>query len=323
MSGTSSRLLTLLSLLQARRDWPGAVLAKRLGVTTRTVRRDVDRLRELGYRIAAFKGPAGGYRLEAGSELPPLLFDDAQAVAIAVALQNASASGVDIAEASQRALATIRQVMPSRLRHRIDGIDFSRVADSASVDPGLLETVSTSIKSRMELRFTYGDRDDTWRRVEPHGLVARNGRWYLLGWDHDRVDWRIYRLDRMHLRIPTGPRFKHREIPLGDAGRFVDARAKGSSEHDSWPCRGVVEIELPAAEVIPWVHDGEVEVRDESSCRVTIGSWSWVGLLATITRFEAPFVIVGPPELIEASRAVSQRLADAIPREPPDFSIKA
>lgn len=153
MVGNSSRMLSLLSLLQAPRDWPGPVLAERLGVTPRTVRRDVDRLREMGYSIGAVKGPDGGYRLAAGADLPPLLFDDDQAVAIAVALQSAPASGVEIGEAAARALSTVRQVMPSRLRHRIDSIRFAGEKASVIVDPAVLAAVSTAVSDRRTLRL--------------------------------------------------------------------------------------------------------------------------------------------------------------------------
>ncbi|MEU6860764.1 WYL domain-containing protein [Glycomyces sp. NPDC046736] len=309
MNGASSRMLTLLSLLQARRDWPGAALAERLGVTTRTVRRDVDRLRQLGYRIGAAKGPDGGYRLEAGSELPPLLFDDEQAVAIAVALRGAAASGVDIGEAAERALATVRQVMPSRLRRRVDGIRFTSGPDSAApVSPAVLEAVSDAVRDRMTLRLDYlGDP----RRAEPHGLVARHGRWYLVAWDLEREDWRVLRLDRMRPRTPTGPRFAPREVPTGDAGTFVDARAKGSKDQDRWPCTGEVEIALPASEVAPWIREGRVEPVGERACRVTAGSWSWTALLADLLRFDAPLRVIGPPDLAEVARSLAAHLDDA------------
>ena len=149
-------MLALLSLLQSRRDWPGSVLADRLEVSPRTVRRDVDRLRELGYVITAVKGPDGGYRLAAGSELPPLLFDDEQAVSIAVALQSMRSSGVDLDVAAERALRTVRQVMPSRLRHRIDSIRFLDSGSRTRVDPKVLEAVSTATREHTTLRFDYG-----------------------------------------------------------------------------------------------------------------------------------------------------------------------
>ena len=313
MTGSSSRMLALLSLLQTPRDWPGQVLADRLDVTPRTVRRDVDRLRGLGYRISAIKGPDGGYRLAAGSELPPLLFDDQQAVAIAVALQSVPATGIDIDEGAARALATVRQVMPSRLRHRVDGIRFTGVENETRVDPAVLEAVSAAVRHRHVLRFDYGEnRDLPARRTEPHAVVAREGRWYLLAWDLDADDWRTFRLDRMTPRIPAGPAFTPRELPAADAQTYLAARAKGSDADDRWPCIGELVLDLPAREAAQWLgRDGTVEAVDAASCRVTVGSWSWIGVLASIARFDVPFRVVGPSELRDAATALSRRLSDA------------
>ncbi|MDN3445973.1 WYL domain-containing protein [Microbacterium sp. APC 3901] len=312
MTGSSSRMLALLSLLQTQRDWPGQVLAERLEVTPRTVRRDVDRLRELGYRISAIKGPDGGYRLAAGSELPPLLFDDEQAVAIAVALQSVPATGIDIDEGAARALATVRQVMPSRLRHRVDGIRFTGVENDTRVAPSVLEAVSAAVRDRHVLRFDYGHQDRPARRTEPHAVVAREGLWYLVAWDLEADDWRTFRLDRMTPRTPTGPSFTPRELPAADAQTYLAARAKGSAAEDRWPCIGELVIDLPAREVAQWIgRDGTVEPIDDTSCRVSVGSWSWVGILASIARFDAPFEVVGPPALADAARTLAARFAAA------------
>jgi predicted DNA-binding transcriptional regulator YafY len=316
MTGSSSRMLALLSLLQSQRAWPGHVLAERLDVSPRTVRRDVDRLRELGYRIGAVKGPDGGYRLAAGSELPPLLFDDEQAVAIAVALQSVPSTGVDLDEAAARALATVRQVMPSRLRHRVDGIRFIGSENPTRIGPAVLEAVSAAVRDRHVLRFDYASLSDSGgdrppRRTEPHAVVAREGRWYLLAWDLEHDDWRTFRLDRMTPRIPTGPSFVPRELPAADAQTYLAARAKGSGAEDRWPCIGEVVIELPARDVAPWIGDGTLEELDEGSCRITVGSWSWVGVLAAVTQFDAPFTVVGPEPLREAAAMLAGRFAAA------------
>ncbi|MDQ1205117.1 YafY family protein [Microbacterium sp. SORGH_AS_0862] len=311
MSATSSRMLSLLSLLQARRDWPGGVLAERLGVTPRTVRRDIERLRALGYVIDAAKGPDGGYRLAAGSELPPLLFDDEQAVAIAVALQSAPATGVDVAEAAARALATVRQVMPSRLRHRIEGIRFTDAAGSDTVDPAVLEAASAATENRRVLRFDY--RDDLSRHAEPHAVIARGGRWYLVAWDLDAADWRIFRLDRMVPRIPLGAPFAPRPIPHGDAVAFLSARMKGSDSPETWPVYGEVLLELPLRAATPWLGDAEGVAVSEATCRIRVGSWSWAGVLSWILRFDAPFTVLAPPEFAAAARSLSERVADAVP----------
>jgi biotin operon repressor len=310
-------MLTMLSLLQARRDWPGQALADRLDVSTRTVRRDVDRLRELGYRIDALKGPDGGYRLAAGSELPPLLFDEEQAVALSIALQNAGASGAGIEEAAARALATVRQVMPSRLRHRIDGIHFDRPSEGPTVEPAVLGAVSDAVREGKVLRFDYAGAGGPPRRTEPHGLVARDARWYLVAWDLDRDDWRVFRLDRLAPRFPAGPGFRPRRIPTGDATSYVAARFKGSDDEDRWPCVGEVVIDLPPRDVIPWVTDGHVEPVGESRSRLTLGSWSWIGVLASLTRFDVAFEIVGPPALAEAAATLADRLVAARPSSGP------
>jgi predicted DNA-binding transcriptional regulator YafY len=322
MRHTSGRLLSLLSLLQARRDWPGALLAERLNVSPRTVRRDVDRLRELGYRVQAVKGPDGGYRLAAGSDLPPLLFDDDQAVALAVALQLAGTSGADIGDAAERAFATVRQVMPSRLRHRIDALAVTTMDRDASpqhqgVDAAVLMALGAAVRARDVLRFDYrsrsvpGEGDAPPRRVQPHHLVARAGRWYLVAWDLDRDDWRTFRADRITPRAPTGPRFVPREIPGGDVAAFVAGRFRGADGPGTWPCRGEVVLALPAADVIPFAGDGVVEELGPDRCRVVLGSWSWVGLAAGLGRFDADIEGVRPAELRHACARLARRYTDA------------
>ncbi|MFD4442202.1 helix-turn-helix transcriptional regulator [Nocardia sp. NPDC058519] len=320
---TSRRLLSLLSLLQVRRDWPGMLLAQRLAVSERTVRRDVERLRELGYPIHAVKGPEGGYRLEAGSELPPLLFDDEQAVALAVALRIAVGTGAGIEEAAARALATVRQVLPSRLRQRVDALDVTAVESAGrgadpQVDTAVLLALSAAIRSAEELRFDYrsaaGQHDPGLlpaRRVQPRHLVVRGGRWYLIGWDPERQDWRIHRADRLTLRVPNGPRFTPREVPGGDVAAFLSARFKGSDTANIWPCRGEVILDLPAAQVAPFAGDGIVEELGPARTRLLTGSWSWPALAATLARFDTEIEVVGPDALREAFAALSRRAARA------------
>jgi predicted DNA-binding transcriptional regulator YafY len=308
MPKTSARLLALLSLLQARRDWPGGLLADRLGISLRTVRRDVDRLRELGYPIAAVKGPDGGYRMGAGADLPPLLFDDEQAVALAIALQIAATTpGNGTGEAAARALNTVRQVMPSRLRHRIDAVRVTAAERPAEQPPtDVLMAISAAVHAREVLRFDH--RDDT-RRAEPHHLVTRAGRWYLIAWDLDRGDWRTFRADRITPRTPNGPRFTPRELPGGDVAGYLTGVFRGSADGSGdWPCRGTVILGRPAAAVVAFAGDGIVEERDDGRCRLTLGSWSWTGLAAAIARFDAEFEVVGPPELGEAVVRLGERL---------------
>jgi predicted DNA-binding transcriptional regulator YafY len=317
---TSSRLLSLLSLLQARRDWPGGLLAGRLGVSERTVRRDVDRLRELGYPVHAVKGPDGGYRLEAGSRVPPLLFDEEQAVALAVALRIAVGTGAGIEEAAARALATVRQVLPSRLRQRVDALEISAAeAAGRGTDPQVstevLLALSAAVRAGEELRFDYRSpgrpEDAEPRRVQPHHLVARAGRWYLVGWDPRREDWRTYRADRMTPRTPTGPRFPPREVPGGDVAAFLAARFTGAGRTGSWPCHGEVVLGLPVADVAPFAGDGVAEALGPDRTRVTAGSWSWAALAARLARFDAEVEVLGPPELRDAFAALSRRAARA------------
>ncbi|WP_328492129.1 WYL domain-containing protein [Streptomyces sp. NBC_00414] len=329
MPKTSARLLSLLSLLQARRDWPGSLLAERLDISPRTVRRDVDRLRELGYPVVAFKGPDGGYRLDAGTDLPPLLFDDEQAVALAVALQVVTASGAGIGEAAVRALTTVRQVMPARLRHRIDTLRVTPVERPSSrpepqVDSSVLITLSAAVHAREVLRFDYaqasasgvGDGSPSTaaappRRVQPHHVVTWGGRWYLVAWDLDRADWRTFRADRITPRIPTGPRFTPRELPGGDVAAFVTGRFRGADGSGDWPCRGEVILDLPASAVARYTQEGVVEALGPERCRLTLGSWSWVGLAAGIGRFDADIEVVGPAELRDAFAQLARRYSDA------------
>lgn len=330
---TSSRLLTLLSLLQVRRDWPGATLAERLDVTPRTVRRDIDRLRELGYPVQASKGPDGGYRLAAGSQLPPLLFDDEQAVALTVALQVATTSGVGIGEAATRALSTVRQVLPARLRHRVDAVQVTSVPRGGvpDADPSVLVALTSAIRSHEVLRFRYAGQDRQTepqtvvgastappgeqmltapRRTQPHHLVSRSGRWYLLAWDLDEEGWRTYRADRITPLAPTGPRFTPRAVPGGDVATFVSGLLKGSpGGSDTWPCTGTVELALPAARVAPFAHDGLVEALGPQRCRLTLGSWSWVGVAAAVARYDADILTASPPELAHAFHLLSRRFA--------------
>lgn len=314
---TTSRLLALLSLLQTRRDWPGRTLSDRLEISPRTVRRDIERLREMGYRIGASKGPDGGYRLDAGAELPPLLFDDDQAVTIGVALQAAALSGAGLEEAALRALTTVRQVMPSRLRHRVDAVTFtSMTAGAPAVSPRVLIEVSAAIRAREVLRFDYAfvgeqDADLPARRVEPHHLISAAHLWYLVAWDLDRDDWRIFRADRVTPRVPTGPRFTPRDVPGGDVRAFVSGRFQGSDHRSGWPCVGTVTLQLPARDVIPFAGDGIVTPLDDDTCTLEAGAWSWIALAASFGRFDAAMSDARPPELAAAFAELAERYRSA------------
>jgi predicted DNA-binding transcriptional regulator YafY len=319
MSETSARLLALLSLLQARRDWPGQLLANRLEVSPRTVRRDVDRLRDLGYPVRATKGPDGGYRLDAGADLPPLLFDDDQAIAVAVALQTATTTVTGIEEGALRALATVRQVMPARLRQRVDALQVTTVDRYANrrttVDSDQLIAIGTALRANEVLRFDYaapGAAEEEWvppRKVEPHHLVTWGGRWYLVGWDLDRNDWRTFRVDRMTPKTPTGPRFTPRELPAPDVATYISSKFRGQDRN---PCRGEAILQAKASDIAQWAgHGAVVEELTPTSCRLALSGWSWTGLAATFGMFECDLEFVGPQELKDAATQLAARYQEA------------
>ncbi|MER7246810.1 WYL domain-containing protein [Kribbella sp. NPDC000426] len=318
MSETSARLLALLSLLQARRDWPGALLAERLEVSPRTVRRDVDRLRDLGYPVRASKGPDGGYRLDAGADLPPLLFDDDQAIAVAVALQTATTTVTGIEEGALRALATVRQVMPARLRQRVDALQVTTVDRYANrrttVDSEKLIAIGMAVRAQEVLRFDYASpgASDEWvppRKVEPHHLVTWGGRWYLVGWDLDRKDWRTFRVDRMTPKSPTGPRFTQRELPAPDVATYISSRFHGQDQN---ACRGEAILQAKASDIAQWAGRGAfVEEVTPTSCRLVLTAWSWTGLAATFGMFECDLEFVGPQELKDAAAQLAARYQEA------------
>src|SRR3954470_2890106 len=234
MTETSSRLLELLSLLQARRDWPGAELGDRLGVSGRTIRRDVERLRGLGYPVQSLTGPAGGHRRRAGAAMPPLLLDEDEAIAIAVGLGTAArASVTGIEETSIRALVKLEQVLPAHLRRRVAALGSATVAPAAAgptVDPQRLTTIAAACRDSECLRFDYSSRDGTATRrdVEPHALVNLGRRWYLLAWDRRRGDWRTFRVDRLDRPAATGVRFPPRALPAAGGAAFREQRIAGA-----------------------------------------------------------------------------------------------
>jgi len=327
MTSTTTRLLLLLSLLQTRRDWPGALLADRLDISHRTVRRDVDRLREMGYNIHATMGPDGGYRPDDGNHLPPLLFDDDQVIALSVALRAATVTGAGIEEAAVRALTTVRQVMPSRLRHRLDALEFTAIARGPgdalveSVPADVIVALSSAVRAHEVLRFDYasstdsdGDDPKPPHRVEPHHVVFSDSRWYLVAWDLEHAGWRIFRVDRITPRTPTGPRFTPRQIPGGSVRDYVSARFKGSMLVDAWPCRGKVILHRPASAVVPFAGDGTVEDLGADRCSLELGSWSWVALAASVGRFDCDIEVVEPPELVDAFDELANRFATTVAR---------
>jgi len=235
MSETTGRVLQLLGLLQSRRVWSGDELAERLGVTTRSVRRDVERLRDLGYPVAASKGHGGGYQLGAGAALPPLLLDPDEAVAMAVCLRLAAGGSVaGVGESALRALSKLDQVMPSRLRSQVSAIHEATVTltsgtPEAVVEPDVLMTLARASRDHEHVTTDYVDRSGnaTRRRLEPYHLVTTGRRWYLLAWDRDRLDWRSLRLDRMAGVTAAGSTFTPREAP--DAADYVQRSGPSAS----------------------------------------------------------------------------------------------
>lgn len=331
MANTSSRTLRLLSLLQNHRFWPGAELADRLGVSPRTLRRDVDRLRELGYPVTAHPGVEGGYQLASGAALPPLVVDDEEAVALAVGLRLAAqgaAAGRDgadqgtIAEAAARALAKVTQVMPARLRRRTEAVavmtesaswDASRAGQAAAIDPDILVSTALACRDTERLRFDYGAADGmrTERHVEPHRLVALDRRWYLVAYDLTRNDWRSFRLDRvLNVPQPTGARFRPRALPAADAAEFV--RRNVAAAPGAWQVKAVVEA--PAAVIRErlgrWA---TVEEDGTARCLVTMtppDNLDWP--VIALGMAGADFRVVGPPELSERIRDWGARFTRAV-----------
>lgn len=317
MATTSARVLRLLSLLQSRRQWSGAELAERLGVSLRTVRRDVDRLRQLGYPVDAERGVDGGYRMAPGAALPPLVLDDEEAVALTIGLLAAVRSPVGgAAEASARALGKVAHVLPRHLRHRVEALarstDPSPWRPPAVVDANVLVVLAQACRDgeRVAFGYTAGDGDRSERRVEPYRLVALAAAWYLVAFDMTRQDWRTFRLDRLRELAATGAHFAPRPQPFDDAAAFVQERIRRLPR----PYEIVARLDAPAGQARErlgrWA---TVEDADEpGTCRVHLSTdsldWAAFTLLAAGTDFE----VVAPPELRAHLRGWTERLGRAI-----------
>ncbi|MEV6794899.1 WYL domain-containing protein [Streptomyces sp. NPDC051320] len=322
MTDTPARLLQLLSLLQTPREWPGGELADRLAVSRRTIRRDIDRLRDLGYPVQATMGSDGGYRLVAGKAMPPLVLDDEEAVAIAVGLRAGAGHAVEgIEEASVRALAKLEQVLPSRLRHRVATLQAATIpltsGDGATIDPDTLTVIAGAAIGPERLRFSYraGDGRQTKRLVEPYRLVSTGRRWYLVAYDIDREDWRTFRVDRVSEPFATGARFVPRELPTGDAAEFVIrsmSRRQPSVDFD-------VTFEAPAEFVaarLPGSLPAPQPLGDRR-CRLRASatdSVEWLGL--RIALVDAEFTVHQPPELVDYLSGLGSRLTRAATQRP-------
>ncbi|MEV1072241.1 helix-turn-helix transcriptional regulator [Micromonospora parva] len=316
MSDTPARLLSLLSLLQTPREWPGSELATRLGVSLRTIRRDVERLRDLGYPVRATMGAIGGYRLVAGKAMPPLLLDDDEAVAIAVGLRTAAGHAVaGIEEASVRALAKLEQVLPSRLRHRVRALGAATEPmltwDQPTVDPERLSALAAAVNNRERLRFTYRRRDgvDAERLVEPYKLVSAGRRWYLVGYDNDRDDWRIFRVDRITDLRPTRNRVAARQLPASDAATFMTEKLLELTP----VYRAVVTLHAPVERMAGPLSGAGVELApiDATSCRLRSNADTLEWLAWRLLTLGCELEVHEPPELIAHLRQIGTRATRA------------
>jgi predicted DNA-binding transcriptional regulator YafY len=304
VANTSSRTLRLLSLLQTHRYWPGPELADRLGVSARTLRRDVDRLRELGYPVEARRGIEGGYQLGAGAALPPLVLDDDEAVALTIGLRAAAQGTIaGIEESSVRALAKVARIMPPHLRRRVDALRAMTVpaawSTGPNVDAGMLTVIAQACSDEERLRFNYsaasGERMA--RHVEPHRLVSLGRRWYLVAYDLTRQDWRSFRLDRLETPRSTGMRFHPRELPAKDAVAFVRA---GIDSLPTAPQRIEALIHAPASRVRGLVGSwATIEEVDAERCRVRMRAENLDWPAFALGAIGAEFEVLRPAELIE------------------------
>lgn len=312
MLPTSTRLLRLLSLLQVRRFWPGAELADRLEVTSRTLRRDVDRLRVLGYPVNASTGRAGGYQLGAGASLPPLLLSDDEALAVAVGLRSAASGTVSgMEEAAVRALAKLEQVLPERLRRRVAALSAAVTplrAAGPSVDPGLLSAIAAACGGQKELCFRYADARvrPSERTVEPHGLVQAGSRWYLVAWDVGREAFRTFRVDRIGAKLTAGRRFLPRALPHGSPAAYVAQSISTTMYRHQAKLVLHAPLDSLAERISPLA--GTLERIDDERCLLQCGAHSLTGLAVWIAALDVDFEVLEPPELRAQLRRLASRM---------------
>ncbi|MFF9059980.1 helix-turn-helix transcriptional regulator [Streptomyces sp. NPDC014882] len=313
---TPARLLQLLSLLQTPREWPGGELADRLRVSRRTVRRDIDRLRELGYPVQATKGSDGGYRLVAGKAMPPLVLDDEEAVAIAVGLRAGAGHALEgVDEASVRALAKLEQVLPARLRHQVSTLQAATTpltsGDGASIAPETLTVIASAVAGHERLRFAYRAKDGTGSRrlTEPYRLVSTGRRWYLVAYDLERDDWRTFRVDRVDEPFATGTRFAPREVPQGDAAEYLRRSIQRHQETYAFEVTFQASAETVAAQLPAWFDRPE---RAPGGCRlrsVTGDPVEWLAVRLAMLGHE--FTVHSPNELVRCVSELGERLGRA------------
>jgi predicted DNA-binding transcriptional regulator YafY len=322
-NGKPARMLRLLSLLQMRREWSGAELADRLAVTVRTVRRDIDRLRELGYPVDSGSGHHGGYRLAPGTDLPPLLLDDEEAVAIAVALRTTTDSLTGIADAALAALVKLEQVLPARLRGRVTAVQqaVTRLHYPGRIpqaDPAVLATVAAACRDHEILTFDYTTRHDTTsrRRVEPHSLVAAGGLWYLVVHDTERADWRLYRLDRLTQPNPTGRRVPPRDLPATDPATYV--ADKITSAHVRYRAIATVAAPVDTVHARVWgALPGRVITVDARHCTVDLSGDQLPRIAAVLVGLDADYTLDADPEVVRYLELTCDRGRRAIEQARP------
>ncbi|MGB7878295.1 MAG: YafY family protein [Ilumatobacteraceae bacterium] len=313
----TERALRLLSLLQSRRQWPAAELAERFGVTERTIRRDVDRLRELGYLVDATPGRAGGYRLGAGAHLPPLMFDDDEAVALVTGLRTVAGAAIaGIADTAVQALSKVEQSLPDHLRRRVVALDQSVTSlqrshrDSDVVDPHTLSSLASACRAREEVRFDYRRRDGEHdqRLVEPHQLLSAGHLWYLIAWDLRRSDWRTFRLDRLGEVRLAGKRFVPREIPGGDAAAHLTASIASLPRE----FEALVAVDAPHAQVAGALTriDHVLVASDSDTCTIRFRSDRLDSLVMDVARvgLHAGVSVLEPDNVREQLDQLSRRL---------------
>jgi predicted DNA-binding transcriptional regulator YafY len=323
MLETSARLLRLLSLLQTPREWTGAELARRLSVSTRTVRNDVERLRNLGYPVHGARGAVGGYRLGAGAALPPLLLDDEEAVAVAIGLRTAAGGTITgVEETSLRALAKLEQVLPGRLRRRVDALKryaeaVPRDDQGPRVDADILNVLAAACRDHERLRFNYQSHDgsESQREAEPYRLVNWGRRWYLVSFDIERADWRTFRVDRLRPRTPTGPRFTPRDLPE----EAIDQVRRAASSA-GWRYRAQIVVHTPAEQLAERINTaiGSIAPIDDNHCLLDTGADNIETLAVHLGLLGVDFTVTQPAELVELLRTLADRYHRATPPPPQD-----
>lgn len=319
MLSASARLLSLLSLLQSRPHWAGNALAERMQVHPRTLRRDIDRLRQLGYPIQASSGVAGGYAFRAGRALPPLLLDDEEALAAAIALRTAVTGTVSgIEQTAITALVKLEQVMPPRLRRRLDALRSTILPLDQSgpvVDAGVLAALAGACRDQLQVHFDYADRNDqrTRRRVEPQGVVHTDRRWYLVAWCTAREDWRTFRIDRIVAAPTVGAHFSPRPAPgNGDLRTWV-AQSLSLGQYSE---QARVILHAPMASMqrqIP-TSAGSLEPVDAERCLLICGASPLGAIVYWLMALDLEFEVLGPPALQQKLHEAGQRVARSLAR---------